>query len=61
MRDPLPRDLGEIYGNPPVEEGERRLKHVGSPPQLFAGGDTLYVPISGGAGYGDVLERDRRA
>ena len=53
----MPRDLGEIYGTPPVEEGKRRLQHVGTPPQLFAGGDTLYVPISGGAGYGDVLER----
>ncbi len=54
----LPGDMGELYGAAPVETGNRVLGHVSSPPKPFLNGDTIYVPVSGGAGYGDVLERD---
>lgn len=54
----LPRNLDELYGGASPEAGARRLQHVSFPPQALAGGDTLYVPVSGGAGYGDVLERE---
>lgn len=54
----LPHDLDELYGNGTPETGQSRLQHVSFPPQLMAGGDTICVPVPGGAGYGDVLERD---
>ncbi|MBR0567512.1 hydantoinase B/oxoprolinase family protein [Azoarcus sp. L1K30] len=54
----LPHDMGALYGQDRVEAGERRLQHVSFAPQPLAEGDTIYVPVSGGAGYGDVLERD---
>lgn len=53
-----PRNMGELYENAAVETGQRTLGHVSSPPKAFAEGDTLYVPVLGGAGYGDVLERE---
>jgi acetophenone carboxylase len=57
----LPRNLAELYcGNTP-ERGSREVRGVSAAPQPFAEGDTVYVPISGGAGYGDVLERDPEA
>ncbi len=54
----LPHNMGDLYQDAPLESGQRTLGHVSSPPQLYGEGDTLYVPIMGGAGYGDVLERD---
>lgn len=54
----LPHDMGQLYGGASQEEGRRTLGHVSSPPQPFADGDTLYVPVLGGAGYGDVIDRD---
>lgn len=57
----LPRDMGELYEGDTLERGERAYRGVAAPPQSFAEGDAIYVPISGGAGYGDVLERDPEA
>lgn len=54
----LPCNMGELYGETSIETGARVLGHVSSPPKPFLGGDTIYVPVSGGAGYGDVLDRD---
>jgi acetophenone carboxylase len=54
----LPNNMGELYGRPPIETGTSVLGHVSSPPKPFLNGDTIYVPVSGGAGYGDVLDRD---
>lgn len=53
-----PRNLDELYAGANPEDGRRRLQHVSFAPQPMAEGDTIYVPVSGGAGYGDVLERD---
>ncbi len=54
----LPANLDQLYesGNP--EEGARLLHHISMPIQPFLNGDTFYVPVGGGAGYGDCLERD---
>lgn len=54
----LPHDMGALYSGASPEAGQRRLQHVSFAPQPMAEGDTVYVPVSGGAGYGDVLERD---
>jgi acetophenone carboxylase len=55
----LPRNMAELYspGGTP-EEGTRSYLSVAHPPALYQGGDTVYVPVSGGAGYGDPLQRD---
>ena len=57
----LPSNLDQVYqdGNP--EEGQREFHHITLPIQLFMYGETFYVPVGGGAGYGDVLERDPQA
>lgn len=57
----LPRSLGELYGGDTPLRGERTVRAAAAPPQPLAEGDAIYVPISGGAGYGDVLERDPEA
>lgn len=54
----LPRNMGQLYEHSAVETGNRTLGHVSSPPRVFGDGDTLYVPVLGGAGYGDVLDRE---
>ena len=57
----LPRNLDQVYAEGNPEEGEREFHHITLPIQLFMYGETFYVPVGGGAGYGDVLERDPRA
>ncbi len=54
----LPRNLGELYAGDTPERGEREYRGAAAAPRLLAEGDTIYVPIGGGAGYGDVLERE---
>jgi N-methylhydantoinase B/oxoprolinase/acetone carboxylase alpha subunit len=57
----LPRNLGEVYADGNPEDGVRELHDIAMPVQPFSNGDTFYVPVGGGGGYGDVLERDPRA
>ena len=54
----MPASLDQLYesGNP--EEGARLYHHISMAIQPFLNGDTFYVPVGGGAGYGDCLERD---
>ena len=54
----IPETMDKLYedGNP--ETGEKQLKHIADAVQPSMNGDTIYVMIGGGAGYGDVLERD---
>lgn len=54
----LPVTFDEMYepGNP--EQGNRGFHHISLPIQPFVNGDTFYVPVGGGAGYGDPLDRD---
>ncbi|MHB8766555.1 MAG: hydantoinase B/oxoprolinase family protein, partial [Deferrisomatales bacterium] len=57
----LPATLDEMYEQGTAETGVRRLHHVTKSIEPIANGDTFYVPVGGGAGYGDVLERDPQA
>ncbi len=54
----MPSSLDQLYesGNP--EEGARLYHHISMAIQPFLNGDTFYVPVGGGAGYGDCLERE---
>jgi acetone carboxylase alpha subunit len=57
----LPVNFDQLYeeGNP--EKGNRALHNITMGIQPFLNGDTFYMPAGGGAGYGDVLERDPKA
>jgi acetophenone carboxylase len=57
----LPRNLDQVYRDANPEQGHREFHHITAPIQLFMYGETFYVPVGGGAGYGDVLERDPQA
>ncbi|MCB2188252.1 MAG: hydantoinase B/oxoprolinase family protein, partial [Deltaproteobacteria bacterium] len=57
----LPRNLDQVYTGDNPEEGGREIHHITMPIQPFVNGETFYVPVGGGAGYGDVLERDPQA
>jgi len=54
----LPIKLDQIYEDENPEEGDRIIEHISLTVQPSMNGDTFYVPMGGGAGYGDVLERD---
>jgi len=54
----LPIKLDQIYEDKNPEEGDRVIEHISLTVQPFMNGETFYVPMGGGAGYGDVLERD---
>jgi len=61
MRDnlePLPRNLTEIYDSSNPEQGDRRNEDIDRVAQLSLNGDTYYISVGGGGGYGDVIERD---
>ncbi|HYH19680.1 MAG TPA: hydantoinase B/oxoprolinase family protein [Azospirillum sp.] len=61
MRDAapgLPNSMGALYHKGTAEEGQRSFHNLAFPPSPFMAGDTYYVPITGGAGYGDPLQRD---
>lgn len=57
----LPSRMDQLYAGTPVEEGQRTYQSVANRPVPYVTGDTVYVPVTGGAGYGDVLDRDPRA
>ncbi len=57
----LPRNLAEVYSSENHEQGNRQLRDIAMAVEPFSGGDTFYVPVGGGGGYGDVLERDPEA
>lgn len=64
MADPavhLPRDIDTVYRGDSPEQGERHLHDIAMAIRPFGDGDTFYVTAGGGAGYGDVLERDPEA
>jgi len=58
----LPHNMHELYSaENTVVEGTPQYGNVSAPPDIMQDGDTLYVPITGGAGYGDVIEREPEA
>ena len=57
----LPTNLDELYLGETPETGDRQIEHITTNVQPLSNGDTFYVPVGGGAGYGDVLERDPKS
>ncbi len=53
--------LEQLYEGINPEEGKRSYDHVTMKIQPLLNGETFYVPVGGGAGYGDALERDPEA
>ena len=54
----IPENMDELYEESNPETGKKRLEHIAGSVQPSMNGDTIYVMIGGGAGYGDVLERE---
>ncbi|GAB4347132.1 MAG: hydantoinase B/oxoprolinase family protein [Oricola sp.] len=55
----LPHNMGALYAVEGTrEDGQREYMSVAHPPAMYNNGDTVYVSITGGAGYGDPLQRD---
>lgn len=54
----LPVTMDQLYTETNPEEGGRGFHGIIVNIMPFLEGDTFYVPVGGGAGYGDVLDRD---
>jgi N-methylhydantoinase B/oxoprolinase/acetone carboxylase alpha subunit len=54
----LPTRLEHVYEAQNPEEGMLQAHNMTMNIQPLMNGDTFYLPVGGGAGYGDVLERD---
>lgn len=57
----LPVNLDQLYEGATPEKGNRSLHNITMGITPFVNGDTFYMPAGGGAGYGDVLEREPQA
>lgn len=56
----IPTNLRELYADKPVE-GNKTMSQITTSVSPFQEGDMIFVSGGGGAGYGDVLERDPEA
>jgi acetophenone carboxylase len=54
----LPVSYHQLYEAENPEQGNTGFSHITMPIRPLMNGDTFYLPVGGGAGYGDVLERD---
>jgi hypothetical protein len=54
----LPTTIDQLYEQETPETGKRELHSVTMTVRPLLNGETFYVPVGGGAGYGDALERD---
>ncbi|WP_300465373.1 hydantoinase B/oxoprolinase family protein [Desulfobacula sp.] len=54
----LPNTMDKLYEDENPEAGADEYHHVTMPIRPMMNGDTFYVPVGGGAGYGDSQERD---
>ena len=57
----IQKTMDQMYEGKTPEEGKREYNHITMRIRPLMKGDTFYVPVGGGAGYGDALERDSRA
>jgi acetophenone carboxylase len=55
---PLPNKLAGIYAPDAPEQGNKATSEVNMVVKPFNDGDTYYVAVGGGGGYGDPLERE---
>ena len=53
----VPTNMLELYQGRPLE-GYSVMSHLTTPGAPYMNGDIMFIPVGGGAGYGDVLERD---
>lgn len=58
---PLATNVTELYGADNAEEGNREFLDINMVVRPFANGDTFYVQVGGGGGFGDPIERDPQA
>jgi len=54
----LPCTLADVYGEDNPEQGGRSFMGLAQQPVPYSEGDTIYSVVNGGAGYGDILDRD---
>jgi len=54
----IPVTIGEMYRSSNPEKGNYEFHSITMKIQPFLNGDTFYLSVAGGAGYGDALERD---
>lgn len=57
----IPVNFDELYDESNPERGQRGFLHITNSIAPYLNGDTFKVPVGGGAGYGDVLDRDPQA
>lgn len=54
----LPTTIDQLYEEETPETGQREFHSVTMTVRPLLNGETFYVPVGGGAGYGDALERE---
>jgi acetophenone carboxylase len=54
----LPNNLTAVYEADNPECGDRHFNETNMTVRPFANGDTYYLGVGGGGGYGDAIERD---
>jgi acetophenone carboxylase len=60
-KHPIAHSLDEVYGPDNPEQGREGFHHICMAVRPMVNGDTFSYLVGGGAGYGDVLERDPEA
>lgn len=58
---PIARSLAEVYSAMNPEQGERKFNDIDMVVRPRLNGDTSYISVSGGGGYGDPIEREPEA
>ena len=54
----LPITIDQLYEQETPETGKQEFHSVTMTVRPLLNGDTFYMPVGGGAGYGDALERE---
>ncbi len=54
----IPNNMYQLHQSNNPEKGLKEFHNITMAIQPFLNGETFYVPVGGGAGYGDVLDRD---
>ncbi len=54
----IPTNLEELYRDKPLTGAAVAVTHLTTVLAPYVNGDVMFIPVGGGAGFGDVLERD---
>lgn len=57
----LPNTMDKMFEGENPEQGQTEHHHITMAIRPLMNGDTFYLPVGGGAGYGDALEREPEA